>query len=368
MRCDVCSNRGEPSGEDPDYPRPVPTKVLLSPIDTSNPFVLQLERSLPDSIVVSRFSWKRALMGRYDVLHLHWPERVVRGRGRTDRRVRQILTVILLSRLTLLNTAVIRTNHNAEPHDPATGIESWLLRLVDRRTDVWVHLASADLEHADDHAHVVIPHGHYRDWYNFAQAGLPQGETLLYFGRIRPYKGVDGLLEAVRSMGSDRPFHLRLAGRPTTPELQVKLDQFVEGTKNVSASLRFIEDDELIHEIDSARVVCLPYQSMGNSGALLLALSGGRPVIAPRTPTNVELRNEVGNDWMHLYDEPLTSPKLRSLWVEACRAASAGPPRLGARSWDLLGPKYASAYERAIKVRKGQPRARVASRLRLSRK
>lgn len=342
----------------------MPTKVLLSPIDTSNPFVLQLERSLPATVEVARFSWKRALLGRYHVLHLHWPERIVRGRGRFGTLVQQLLAVVLLIRLTIFNTAVVRTNHNTEPHDPATGLEVRLLRWIDRRTDIWVHLAAADIEQDAGPSHVVIPHGDYRDWYDFAPFSRPDGRTLLFFGRIRPYKGVENLLQAVRSMGAPRPFHLRLAGRPTTADLQVELDHFVATADDVSAVLRFVEDEELVAEIAGARAVCLPYQAMGNSGALLLALSAGRPVIAPRTPTNLELQDEVGQAWMHLYEEPLTSEKLSSAWEAVCRVTDSAPPSLGARSWEVLGPQYGSAYDLAIEIRRGQRRTVLAPRRR----
>src|SRR3546814_10110494 len=57
---------------------------------------------------------------------------------------------------------------------------------------------------------------------------------------------------------------------------------------------------------DEADAVVLPYRDIVNSGSALLALSRFRPVIAPRLGSLIELQGQVGEDWLWLYDGPLT--------------------------------------------------------------
>src|SRR3546814_7963709 len=69
---------------------------------------------------------------------------------------------------------------------------------------------------------------------------------------------------------------------------------------------------DLIERItDEADAVVLPYRDIVNSGSALLALSRFRPVIAPRLGSLIELQGQVGEDWLWLYDGPLTGERMR---------------------------------------------------------
>jgi len=76
----------------------------------------------------------------------------------------------------------------------------------------------------------------------------------------------------------------------------------------------------------------LNYQRVTNSGAALLALSLDRPVILPETPVFRELRDEVGGDWVFLFqDDPMPA-------IDACLdRVRRDRPRLERRGWDDLG-------------------------------
>ncbi len=69
-----------------------PTIVVqqtLPPPDGHTKFV-DLMVGMDNPRVVHRFgSWKRAIFGRYDVFHAHWPELLIRGDSRTRRFVRR---------------------------------------------------------------------------------------------------------------------------------------------------------------------------------------------------------------------------------------------------------------------------------------
>lgn len=320
-------------------------RVLHSPTDDSNPFFAQLARSCPPDIESVSFAWRIALVGRYHILHVHWPERLMRADTRQQRWLRLVLCSLLLLRLQVLRTPVLRTLHNSSPHDPPSRVERLLLAWFDRRTRVWVTMTDSTPPRSG--TRVIIPHGSYEGWYPFDRSSRGQPDRLLYFGRIRPYKGITDLLDLYTS-SFEPPWVLRLAGRPTTPALVQRLTAAVASDRRVSGLLRFVEDDELVTELAAARAIVLPHSGMENSGSLLLALSAHRPVIAPKTPSNIEIRDEVGAEWLHLYPEPLTRDELSAAWESVLATESRRTqPRLEARNWSRLGPQYAAAYRLA---------------------
>src|SRR3546814_7330881 len=92
---------------------------------------------------------------------------------------------------------------------------------------------------------------------------------------------------------------------------------------------------------DEADAVVLPYRDIVNSGSALLALSRFRPVIAPRLGSLIELQGQVGEDWLWLYDGPLTGERMREgiEWVRNTQRIS--PPDLSAQDWTHIGEKLA---------------------------
>src|SRR3712207_1619825 len=64
-----------------------------------NPFIGLLLDSMPADVDVRGFTWRRALLGQYDVLHLHWPEQLLRGATKARSSLKSVLFFLLLLRL-----------------------------------------------------------------------------------------------------------------------------------------------------------------------------------------------------------------------------------------------------------------------------
>jgi len=118
--------------------------------------------------------------------------------------------------------------------------------------------------------------------------GLRDDEkAVLFFGRIRPYKGIEYLLDAFRLLSADRQANYRLviAGEPKKGsedylhEIQelVKRD-FDRG--QVIQKIQFIPDEEMELYLKAGDVLVLPYKEIFQSGVLFLAYSFGLPVVA----------------------------------------------------------------------------------------
>lgn len=109
--------------------------------------------------------------------------------------------------------------------------------------------------------------------------------TILFFGNIRPYKGVEYLVEAFQRIAlHDLRYRLIIAGEPKEAagywnDIQKTIEHDPTG-KQVIQDLRYIGDEETEFFFKAADVLVLPYTHVYQSGVLFLAYSFGLPVIA----------------------------------------------------------------------------------------
>ena len=117
--------------------------------------------------------------------------------------------------------------------------------------------------------------------------GLPaNSRTLLFFGQIAPYKGLDYLVEALDLLGElDPPLHLIVAGKVKRgaedywERVRTQLDPLVARGR-ATCRIGFIPDEEVERYFKAADVVVLPYREIFQSGVPFLAFAFGVPVIA----------------------------------------------------------------------------------------
>ncbi|MFI9487659.1 glycosyl transferase [Promicromonospora sp. NPDC052451] len=335
-------------------------RVLTShrePRATTNPYITMLTAALrrtPDVEVVT-FTGRAALLGRYDVVHLHWPETVtgLGGRRLTGRVARWLLAALLLLRLTVTRTPVVRTVHNVGLPADAGPAQRLLLRWFDRLT---THRIVLNDRTECPGPVTTIPHGHYRDWYTGPRGATVPGR-FQYVGLVRRYKGVEGLVEAFRATTAP-DVSLEVAGAASTPELAATVTGLAAGDPRITLRLAFLSDDELVAAVTAAELVVLPYRFMHNSGTVLATLSLDRPVLVPDTPVNADLAAEVGPGWIHTFTGELTAEDLTRA-LTAARVPRAPSPDLGAREWDDAGQAHLDVYRTALSRPRSAGRAEV---------
>jgi beta-1,4-mannosyltransferase len=325
--------------------RPRVMQSFRAPRPTTNPYIAQLDRALADepSIEHLRWSWKTALVGRVDAFHFHWPETLLEGDRGWKRVVRRTMMRALLAKTRVTRAAIVRTAHNVEipgDVDPAT---RRLLERIEARTTHRIVLN--DLTEVDGPT-TVIPHGHYRDWFEKYPHADAVPSRVGYFGLIRRYKGVETLLDAYRAARTrDASLSMDIGGRPSTPELAEMVEAAAAEMPSISHTLRFLDDSELVRIGTSAQVVVLPYRFMHNSGSALAALSLDRPVLVPRNDVNTLLADEVGEGWVLPFDGELDADDLLDALA---RPRPEGRPDLSRREWKDAGHRHADAFRRAI--------------------
>jgi glycosyltransferase involved in cell wall biosynthesis len=107
--------------------------------------------------------------------------------------------------------------------------------------------------------------------------------TILFFGAIRPYKGLAYLTRAFRRLAiKDKQYRLIIAGNPKKgcEQYIARIQQEISHEARVVQKIQFIPDDEIELYFKAADVVALPYTHVFQSGVLFLAYSFGLPVVA----------------------------------------------------------------------------------------
>lgn len=335
-------------------------RVLASfpqPRPTTNPYIVQLAAALDATpgVELIRFSRRAALLGTYDVVHMHWPENLVVGNSTARGWVRQLLFGLLLIRWRIGRVPVVRTRHNVAPHDDLTVGQRFLLARLDGLTRGTIVLNAAD---AHDAGATLIPHGHYLDWFAVAAAAADRPDqepgSIVFAGLIRPYKNVDGLIGAFRAV-ADPDLRLRVVGRPDTDRLARQLRAAAAPDHRISLDLRFLSDPELAVAIARAQMVALPYRDMHNSGAAILALSLNRPILVPDNELNHLLAGEVGEPWVQFFGGELTAEDLTRALDRTAGIGGGERPDLSARSWAVTGSYHAEVYRAALTDRRSVP-------------
>lgn len=217
----------------------------------------RLARHVPDML-----AYRRAAARQADVVHFQW------------------LAVQPVDARLLPRRPLVLTAHDVLPREPRPGQLGAQRRLYERVDHVVVHSAHGRErlvgELGIDPARVtVIPHGVLDHLTTLAPARppelpeLPERPVVLFFGLIRPYKGLDVLYDAWRALDADAELWVvgqpRMAPPPAPP-----------GVRSV---LRFVSDAEAAWCFRHADAVVLPYREIDQSGVLFTALAFGRPLV-----------------------------------------------------------------------------------------
>lgn len=117
--------------------------------------------------------------------------------------------------------------------------------------------------------------------------GIPEySRTVLFFGQIAPYKGLEYLVEAVQEIiPSDAAFRLVIAGKVKKghEDYWKDVDKRLESSPLAGAvvkHIRHIPDEDVEVYFKAADVLAVPYTEIFQSGVPFLAYSFGLPVIA----------------------------------------------------------------------------------------
>lgn len=337
---------GLPAKKDTD--RPVRVLQATNPPNGTTRYIDQVVTHAPADVCFSYYSPRRLVLGRFDVVHFHWPESLVRHGSRLRNFRRKLVLLLAIARYRCTNVLVVRTFHNVEPHEPGSRLERWTLRQLDAATDHWVTINDVTAPPSAV-SQTYIPHGHYRDRFASIPKSQPISGRIAFGGLVRAYKGVEELVSCFQQL-EDPALTLRIVGRAKDPHADV-IRSAVEHDARISLRLEFVPDEDLVGELSEAELICLPYRDLHNSGTLLVALSLDRPVLVPSTPTTESWASEMGADWIFRYEGELTSDILADALRRAREERASARPDLRGRDWTTVAESYASVFRLAASDR-----------------
>ncbi len=251
----------------------------------------------------------------------------------------------------------VMTAHYVLPPQPSRRQLSSARRLFGSMDAVVVHSEHGAARLRDelglDPAQVrVIPHGAF-DYLadQPKESPLPaelegaEGPVILFFGLLRPYKGLDTLLKAFRELEGAE---LWIVGNP---RMDIEpLRQLATGAPGrVRFVTRFIADAEVPAIFRRADLVVLPYRDAEQSGVLYTGLAFGKPLVLssvggfPEVAATGAARLVAPEDAGALAEalaELVADPAARARLGSAAAEAAAGP-----YSWDAIATQTLALYE-----------------------
>lgn len=313
----------------------------------------------------------RASDHRREVFHLNWTAPVLGpslDEAVRSRRHRRFLDG--LDELHDRGVTLVWTVHNVLPHECADPLlEAQLRQEIADRVDL-IHVMCEDAvgacsgyyEIPEDKVR-VLPHPSFIDVYpNLVDRETARSElglgyedfVYLHLGKIRPYKGIDGLLDAFDVLSrQDRSLKLLLVGEPGRFEQRDEIIQRARANPSVIGNLNPVPDADIQLYMNAADVVVLPYRTVLSSGALQLAYSFGRPVVAAAVgciPHQVDDTTGILFDWADGDHALLAAMQAaRDLGPEHGRAAY---DRAAANHYLTIGRKFRSVVTAAIEQRR----------------
>lgn len=175
------------------------------------------------------------------------------------------------------------------------------------------------------------------------------------FGKLREYKGVDVLLNALGRLSADQRERCRVSivGRPYMDT--ASLHELVERHQLqplVQFRFDFVSDEEMAALFDSADLLVFPYRGIDTSGVLMAAIARGIPVIASNIGCFAEMLVDgeqgrlvepdnpkaLASAMADLIDDPAKTEAMRSQMVQLLNQIP---------SWRRIAEMTTEVYEQA---------------------
>ncbi|MCB0876666.1 MAG: glycosyltransferase family 4 protein [Solirubrobacterales bacterium] len=202
----------------------------------------------------------------------------------------------------------------------------------------------------------VIPHGPL-DYLTALPTERPlptelrrvEGPVILFFGLLRPYKGIDTLLEAFASVEGAE---LWIAGMPRMPLAGLE-ELAAKAPGTVRFLPRFISDPEIPALMRRADVLALPYREIEQSGVLYTGLAFGKPMVLGDVGGFAEFGRR--HDAARLVppgDAAALAAALGELVADPAErerlAAAARDAVAGSEGWDAIAERTLALYRRLL--------------------
>jgi len=337
-------------------------ELLYSPMRNNQNVRTKYVRRLPifGAFLLPIIVMFRRIQG-YRLIHVHWPAFTLDLPLSFNKKLSYYFFIYCIGIIKKLGFVIVWTVHNVMPHEPQTSNDRKTAAFLASEADAKIVHSSYTIEqmkelYFDTERAAVIPHGNYIDVYprNMSRADARKRlqissdkKVILFFGNIRSYKGVDDLLDAYRRTGNAKTC-LVIAGSCDDSKLRRRIIES-QSTMNIIFYDGRVRDEDVEVYFNACDLVCLPFKSITTSGSALLALSYGKPLVAPSQGSLLDMPKDVG----YFYDphaknalEVALAMALKDKELaKRCRKAFAYAQTL---SWDRIALETYELYQEVL--------------------
>jgi len=181
--------------------------------------------------------------------------------------------------------------------------------------------------------------------------------VILAFGVITPRKGLDNAINAFKLIHDKLPNHVLVIAGTTNPEFKYYEDMLHHLAKKLELEKKiiftgFVDNDEVEILFDIAKIIVYVYlPSVAGSGSLSFAVQNGKPIVATKIDTFLEILGPDDalfvkpSDDKQLADailEIATNEKLRLKLEQNVKKLA------NSRSWDDVAADHLTLYEKLL--------------------
>lgn len=296
-----------------------------------------------------------------DVLHLHWLTPYLKGSSYPAKLIYSAKLWFDCQLVKVRGARLIWTVHNLVSHDTRIPkLEIWLSRHLARLADhLIVHSEGARSEvvrafRVPEAKVSVIPHGSFTGVYGppvlrseaRARLGLDQDRPVfLFFGMIKPYKGVENLLQVWKQAPHiHRRACLVIAGDARDPELAAAIQHSADQAPNVHLHMRFVPDKEVPVFFGAADFVILPFTRSLTSGTAILARGYRRPVLASAVEGTMGGLDADGSEFFNAEDRGALTDALGGALERSKNKQDQVEVSLNLDDWDDIAAQHEALY------------------------
>jgi beta-1,4-mannosyltransferase len=335
--------------------KPLEGKVEINFFNPEIPHAISLFTIMP-SVAIKLATLR---IKGFKLIHIHWVYPFyVSGRVPYHKHISYFYISVFFKLLKLLNYKIVWTVHNVVPLSLPTSNDTKLMQKLAKAADVKIIHSSAVIDQmkklniSTDNCQ-VIPIGTYGNVYpdkiTAKQARkllhIKPGEfVILFFGIMSQYKGIEDLINAFNDAGLPNT-RLVIVGRCEDPALKQVLKKAANNPM-IDIYQKFVADKDVSRYFRAADIVCLPFRKITTSSSVMLAMSFGKPIIAPRLGALNDLPDNVG----YLYDPTATNVVEANLILAATDRADLEQLGKNAKaysdslSWDSIAEKTYEVY------------------------
>jgi glycosyltransferase involved in cell wall biosynthesis len=235
---------------------------------------------------------------------------------------------------------VVYACHSVYDHD-ASGWKMYLSKLMLRKSDGYILHSSEELGKLN--SFTKDPVTVLRPMPLFGQFPKPNKKMprrgrleVLFFGFIRPYKGLGVLIDAFELL-NDPDVYLTVVGEAWNNDGD-KIKELAAAYENVEARIEYVDDAQAASYFERADVIAAPYITATSSAAIATAYKYKKPVLATSVGSLVDVVTHGKTGWL----VPASDPKaiaefLRKIDRKECRnMAPAITKHNRENTWDNL--------------------------------